>query len=166
MIARSFRCLCLALALSLHAFAAVFQYKVSIPTEKGEHSAFLWVPPDAPKIRGVVMAGQTLMEKAFSQDPDVREACAGQGLAMVFTTVGLNGQDIPKTLDDLSAISGFQEISTAPLFFVGHSAGGPQALDQAKKFSGRCFGLMQYRGGIPWGMASGIPCFVMMGEFD
>lgn len=56
--------------------AAVFQYAVPVAAGKPQPSeAFLWVPPDARRIRGVVMAGMTLMEREFVKDPQVRRAC-------------------------------------------------------------------------------------------
>jgi hypothetical protein len=57
----------------------------------------------------------------------------------------------------------------APLFFVGHSAGGPQAKALAVKLHDRCFGVMQYRGGHPGGdepVPPGVPALMMLGQFD
>ncbi len=155
------------------ASAGVFQFTTPIPTENHEHAAFLWLPPEATEIRGVVVAGMTLMEAYFAQDPIVRAACAEQQLALVFTTCGLGSYDVQRVLDDLAARSGYAELAVAPLFFVGHSAGGPQAREKAIKHAERCFGLMQFRGGTPgdgpagpgW-VPAGIPCLVMMGQFD
>ncbi|MCX5682990.1 MAG: hypothetical protein NT049_04820, partial [Planctomycetota bacterium] len=48
------------------ASGAVFQYSAAVTTEKGESEAFLWIPPQAREVRGVVMAGMTLMEREFS----------------------------------------------------------------------------------------------------
>lgn len=55
------------------------------------------------------------------------------------------------------------------MMFVGHSAGGPQALQAAATMPDRCFGLVQYRGGTPAGetlLPPGIPALVMLGRFD
>ncbi len=57
----------------------------------------------------------------------------------------------------------------APLMFVGHSAGGPQAKALAIKMADRCFGLVLYRGGVPGGDESvppGVPVLMMLGQFD
>ncbi len=139
---------------------AVFQYTVPVETGKSGSTAFLWVPAEARALRGAVMAGMTLMEREFVKDPLIRAACADQRLAIVFLKCGLGGADLQKVLDDLAKASGYRELSVAPLLFVGHSAGGPQARDCAVKMSARCFGLVQYRGGGPWGappVAPGIP---------
>jgi len=149
--------------------AAVFQHTVAVATDRGEQAAFLWVPPEAGQVRGVVMGGMTLMEREFAKDPQIRRACADQQLAIVFLKCGLGAVDIRKVLDDLAKASGYGELSVAPLLFVGHSAGGPQAKAAAVKLASRCFGLVQYRGGGPWGgqeLPPGIPALMMVGQFD
>jgi predicted alpha/beta hydrolase len=90
----------------------------------------------------------TLMEREMAKDPCIREACAGEGLAIVFLKCGLGSVDVQRVLDDLADVSGYHELSTAPLMFVGHSAGGRQAKALAGRMHSRCFGLVQYRGGL------------------
>ncbi|UCG49971.1 MAG: hypothetical protein JSU94_09330 [Phycisphaerales bacterium] len=149
--------------------AAVFQYSVPVETTKGERDAFLWIPPQAKQVRGAVMGGMTLMEREFAKDPRIRRACADQQLAIVFLKCGLGQIDVQTTLDELAQVSGYRELSVAPLMFVGHSAGGPQAKQCAIKMSSRCLGLVQYRGGVPGGnepLPPGIPALMMVGQFD
>jgi hypothetical protein len=155
------------LAGSVH--AAVFQFHVPVATGKNESAAFLWIPPQAKQIRGVLMSGMTLAERELSQDPRIREVCAAEQLAIVFLKCGLGAVDVQKVLDDLAAVSGYRELSVAPLMFAGHSAGGPQAKTLAIKMADRCFGLMQHRGGVPGGaepVPSGVPTLAMVGQFD
>lgn len=114
------------------------------------------------------------MERELAADPRIRRVCAEQQLAIVFLKCGLNAADIPGTLDRLAEASGYRELSVAPLFFVGHSAGGPQARRAARQFGSRCFGLLQYRGADPGdvdhngahAIAPGIPALMMVGQFD
>ena len=167
------RSICLVFAavllVSQSAFAAVFQYAVPVPIEKGTSTAFLWIPADAKQVRGVIIAGTTVMEKEFSKDPAIRKACASQQVAIVLLKCGLMATDLQAMLDNLAKVSGYSELSVAPLMFVGHSAGGPQAQQLAVKYGPRCFGLVQYRGGGPFDGAPllpGIPSLMMMGEFD
>jgi hypothetical protein len=111
----------------------------------------------------------TLAERELVKDPHIRKACAAEQLAIVFLKSGLGSVDIQKALDDLARASGYRELSIAPLFFVGHSAGGPQAKAAALQFADRCFGLMQYRAGAPsWEppVPPGIPALMMLGQFD
>ena len=151
--------------------AAVFQYTVAVATEKGQSQAFLWLPPQAKQIRGIVIGGMTLAERELVKDPAIRQACADQQLAIIFLKCGLSAADPQKVLDDLARVSGYRELAVAPLFFVGHSAGGPQAKSAAIRHKDRCFGLVQYRGGIPGGAGSdivppGLPALMMIGQFD
>jgi hypothetical protein len=149
--------------------AAVFQFSVPVATAKGDSQSFLWIPPGARQVRGVVMAGMTLMEREFMKDDVIRKACADEQIALLFLKCGLSAADPQRVLDDLAAISGYGELASAPLLFVGHSAGGPQAKDCAIKFTSRCFGVVQYRGGVPGGsnaVPPGIPALMMLGQFD
>jgi len=149
--------------------AAVFQYTAPVTGDKGQSAAFLWIPPQAEQVRGVVIGGMTLMEREFAKDDRIRQACADEQLAIIFLKCGLGAVDVQKALDDLAAISGYRELSVAPLFFVGHSAGGPQAKACAIRMAGRCFGLVQYRGGAPGGeqaVPAGVPTLMMLGQFD
>jgi hypothetical protein len=50
----------------------------------------------------------------------------------------------PQVLNDLARVSGYRELPMAPLMFVGHSAGGPQAKALAIKTADRCFGLVPF----------------------
>lgn len=149
--------------------AAVFQFSVPVATPKGTNRAWLWIPPAAPRVRGVVMAGMTLMEREFVKDEVIRRACTDERLALAFLNCGLSAPDLNRVLADLAAVSGYDELAGAPLFFVGHSAGGPQAKDCALRFANRCFGLVLYRGGGPGGVnpvPPGIPVLMMIGQFD
>jgi hypothetical protein len=149
--------------------AAVFQWSVPVEHARGTAEAFLWISPEAKQVRGVVMGGMTLMERECVKDAVIRKACADQQLAIVFLKCGLGGPDLQKVLEELAKVSGYGELANAPLLFIGHSAGGPQAKAMAAKFASRCFGLVQYRGGVPGGGESippGIPALMMVGQYD
>lgn len=149
--------------------AAVFQVAVSVETRRGPRQAFLWIPPEAQKVRGLVVGGMTLAERELARDPLIRQACREEGLGIVFLTCGLGGTDLQVALDRLARESGFEEIATAPVLFFGHSAGGPQALRRASEMASRCFGLVQYRGGGPGReppLPPGIPALMICGQFD
>jgi len=153
----------------LPASAAVFQYTVPVVTNKGPSAAFLWIPPKAEQVRGIVMGGMTLTEREFVKDPRIRQVCAEERLALLFLKCGLGAIEPQKVLDDLAKASGYAELSAAPLMFVGHSAGGPQAKARAIEMADRCFGVVQYRGGVPGGSETippGLPALMMLGQFD
>lgn len=163
-----------ALAGSRCVSAAVFQYRIPVQNAKTPSEAFLWIPPDAKQVRGVVLAGMTLMEREFVKDARIRRTCSEQQLAIAFLKCGLEAVDVQEVLDGLAAASGYQEIAVAPLLFVGHSAGGPQAKALAIRMRDRCIGLVQYRGGTPaaspdgkdQAVPPGVPTLMMLGEFD
>ena len=76
---------------------------------------------------------------------------------------------LQQLLDQFAEQTGYKEIAEAPLIFVGHSAGGPQALELAAAMADRCFGLIQYRGSQPSTerlLPAGIPSVAMLGQFD
>ncbi len=145
----------------------VFQYHTeTLDKKERPKSVFLWVPPEAEPVRGILASTQTLMEAHMSVDPDVRAVCRKQGIAILFSKTGLPKENLKAVLQEFAEQSGFRELTTAPLFFVGHSAGGGWANQMAKEFPDRCFGLMTFRGGLPWGASPEIPSLVMVGQYD
>ena len=162
--------LCLvALACGQVGLGAVFQYSLPVETRKGERDAFLWIPSKSTKVKGVITGGLTLMEREFVKDPVIRKACADSSLALLFLKTGLKSVDLQAVLDQFAKHTGYEEISTAPLFFIGHSAGGPQARDCARQWHKRCFGLFQFRGLGPGGeepVPPGVPALMIVGQFD
>jgi hypothetical protein len=156
-------------AFAFSAPGAVFQYTAPVKAEKGQAAAFLWIPPEANRVQGICIGGMTLMEREFAKDAVIRRACADEQLAVVFLTCGLGKVDLQTVLDDLADVSGYGELSAAPLLFVGHSAGGPQAKACAVRMADRCLALVQYRGGVPGGsdpVPPGVPALMMLGQFD
>ena len=157
------------LLLAATSSAAVFQYAVPVETPRGPREAFLWIPPKAQRVRGVVLGGMTLAEREIAKDPIIRRACAQEQLGIIFLKCGLASADIDRVLADFAESSGYGELTSAPVFLVGHSAGGPQAKSLAIAKASRCFGLMLYRGGVPGGdqaVPTGIPVLMMIGQFD
>ena len=160
--------------LAAHLRAAVFQYALPVETKKGERMAYLWIPPQADEVRGVVMGGMTLMERELAQDARIRQACADRQLAILFLKCGLGAVDVAEVLDRFADRSGYRELSSAPILFVGHSAGGPQARRCAREHAQRCIAVVQYRGADPGdvdhegqqGIPPGVPALMMIGQFD
>ena len=150
--------------------AEVFQYAIDFDYAARDQPqtgrAWLWIPPDAERIRGVVLAGQTSAEKPFVQDPHIRRACAEQQLAIIYLDTGLGAVDVSALLKAFAAKSGYDELAGAALLFFGHSAGGPQAQQLAGRFADRCFGLIQHRGGVARGVPPGVPALASVGQFD
>ncbi len=171
------------LALTATARAEVYQYAVPSTDEKGRAiTAFLWVPPGADRIRGVLVGGQTLMEPAFVRDPAIRAVCAEEKLAIVYFQPALAavfeywksdcGARLQKALDDLARESGYEEIAVAPLFPFGHSVSSLFASRVVCWARDRCFGALAFKGGLdvpadhPAASLLGVPILVIKGQFE
>ena len=163
--------------------AQVYQYAVPAQDAGGkEITAYLWVPPEADRLRGTIVGGQTLMEPAFAADPSIRQACAAEGLAIVYFSPALDvvfdykAKDSParlqKALDDLAEVSGYRELAAAPLFPFGHSVSSIFASRVVCWNPGRCFGALAFKGGLsvtpddPAATIAGVPILVIKGQFE
>ena len=58
-------------------------------------------------------------------------------LKLVITELRHDSVEIEQVLTDLANVSGYGELSSAPLCFIGHSAGGPQAKSLAIEMASR-----------------------------
>lgn len=163
--------------------AEVYQFAVPAKDSAGKDiTAFLWVPPDADRLRGALIGGLTLMEPAFARDPLIRQACAAEKLAIVYFLPSLDAQFdykekgsstlLQKALDDLAAVSGYRELAVAPLLPVGHSVGSMFATRVVCWNPSRCFGALPFKGGLPRpsndpeATIAGVPVLVIKGQFE
>jgi hypothetical protein len=73
---------------------AVWQWSVPIPSLEGRR-AYLWVPPDCPHIRGLVVACHNMLEEPLFERPAFRAACAqnGLGIVLIFSGHDKGGDD-------------------------------------------------------------------------
>ena len=91
--------------LGVSAQAAVFQYSQSFEdTKKRERRALLWLPAEAPKIEGLVVCGTTLMERPFSKDPEIRDACRKSNLGILILEGGLRVAPLQQLLNQLAEL--------------------------------------------------------------
>lgn len=161
--------------------AEVYQYALPAKSVEGkEITAFLWVPPNADRLRGALVGGQTLIEQTFAADPVIRQACADEKLAIVFFSPPLDalfdykeknaGELLQQTLDALALHSGYRELSHAPLFSFGHSVSTIFARNVAFWKPSRVFGVLLFKGGNPSteedGTILGVPVLVIKGQFE
>jgi hypothetical protein len=163
--------------------AAVYQFAVPTKDVEGrEIAAFLWVPPAADRLRGVLLGGQTLMEDAFAADPLVRRACTDEKLAIVYFVPPLDatfdyrgngaGAALQPALDRLAAASGYRELSVAPWCPFGHSVSSIFAIRVVCWAPERCFGALSLKGGLPLpaddpaASVAGVPVLAIKGQFE
>jgi pimeloyl-ACP methyl ester carboxylesterase len=116
---------------------AVYQYSVTV----GSRRAYLWIPPQCMRVRGVIMSMSNLLERNWLEDPIIRRAAADEGLGIIWLgpaarspgaspatlTADMRagaGEALEKMLKDLAEESGYAEIEFAPLIAMGHSANG------------------------------------------
>ena len=179
------------LGLLLPSLARAGEWQFSIPTAEGKGRAFLWIPPECTYIRGVVLAGQVILEKNVLEDPAIRAAVARAGLALVLdmkSTIGI-GTDLREggegkkrlqaILDGLAEVSGYSEIAQAPLLALGHSGGAIFAWHLGYAMPERCFGVIGLKAapiGPPEGIKpqqgdggailNNVPVLVVTGQYE
>ncbi len=73
---------------------AIYQYSVPVTAIFSSRAAdpmrraYLWVPPAATRLQGVIVGLHNMLEKPMFEDPAIRQACADAGLGIVFITPG------------------------------------------------------------------------------
>lgn len=161
------------LTLCWAAEAAVFQYhsQFTFTHRDKERTArvLLWLPPEAERINGVLVAGMTSAEGDLVRDPILRAGCAEAGVAIVYFSGGLRRSTLNQQLAAFAEQSGYSELPNAGLFFFGHSAGGGPALGRGVAYGSQTLGVIQFRGGMPApdsGLLPGTPSLALMAEFD
>ena len=119
------------------AFAAVYQYSVEV----GQRRAYLWIPPQATRVRGVVLSLANLLERNWLEDPIIRQAAADESLGVIWVgpaakqpgaappalTADMRdgaADALQKMFKDLADDSGYAEMEFAPIIAMGHSANG------------------------------------------
>ena len=116
----------------------VFQFtqsgECSAWTDKSKTSAtaYLWIPENCRKVRGLVILCSNVPEHMLAGHPALRESCAANGLGIVFfprSFYNFKAKNENKThvaflqqvLDGLAKQSGYDEIATAPWLPMGES---------------------------------------------
>ena len=138
----------------------VFQYHTTAHGGKDSTvRSWLWVPATAEKVRGLIYAGDLMMESNFVVDPTIRKACEEQAIAILFSKPQLplalkkddktGGETFAKALSELAEMSGYPEIATAPIMPLGHSAASPTVGLILRWNPDRCFGAVTYKGAHP-----------------
>src|ERR1700761_9573911 len=111
----------------------VYQYSVKM----GGRDAYLWIPPNCKYVKGVIISLSNLLERNWLEDPRIRKTAADVGLGIIWIGGGQRGNQaftadmkpgmelvFQKMMDDLAQESGYDELKTAPVIPMGHSANG------------------------------------------
>lgn len=144
---------------------------------------YYWLPKDVKQIRGMIVAGQVLIEKGFCENKEIRRAAAEKGLGILYFHPHFDalfsyeerdsGQKLEKALADIAKESGHPEIEFAPILTVGHSTAGIFARNVAYWKPHRVMGVIHFKSGnfqdhIQDDKASlaGVPLLALNGEFE
>jgi hypothetical protein len=156
----------------------------------GETRAYLWIPPDCQRVRGVVFANHNMVEQGILEHPAMRRALAKLGFAEVWTVPYFDatfdftkgaGEHFEKLMGNLAEESGYQELRYSPVVPLGHSACATFPWNFAAWNPGRTLAVISYHGDAPqttltgngaarvdWGNRNidGIPGLMVMGEYE
>jgi hypothetical protein len=138
-------------------------------------TAYLWIPPSAEKLRGVIVTQQNVGEQPFVEHPAVREVGAKNDLAIVWCCppIDLRFQHerekavrlFEEVLRDLGAHSGYGEIGTVPWITFGHSSTTTFARNLAEARPERTIAILSAKGGIMLPVTGSIPGVYSGGQF-
>ncbi len=154
---RSVRWLTVVLALAGLSASDLYQYESAIPANPADPrskpgTAWLWIPPEAPRIRGLLLGGW----QDFVDSEIIRSACASVGIGILIgaridigDNLVVSGHDqFEATLTDLAQQSGHPELLRVPFMPYGWSAGTVWSTRFAFAFPERCFAAMTFKGGF------------------
>lgn len=175
---------------------AVWQWSTTVDAltskETNDHPrAFLWIPPNCNKVKGLVIGQHNMLEEGILEHPDFRGNLAKLGFAEIWVTPALdmvyNFND-PATLtafnemiSNLADLSGYSELQFAPIIPIGHSAAASYPWNFAAAHPARTLAIISIHGDAPltdmtgsgrpnpdWGNRNidGIPGLFVMGEYE
>lgn len=93
--------------------------------------AYLWIPPECERVRGVVLASRNMLEESVLEHPVFRDTLAELGFAEIWVVPSLglkfdfnagDEQRFERIVASLAEASGYGELATAPVIPMGHSA--------------------------------------------
>jgi hypothetical protein len=163
-----------------------------ISDETGDHpQAFLWIPEDCEQVRAVVAGMHNMCEETIFEHPAFRKTMEELGFAVVWISPIMdyqwkveNGcqQAFDKMMNDLADASGYEELKTAPVVPLGHSAMATFPWNFAAWNNDRTLAIVSYKGDAPrtnlcgygrenleWGRTrniDGVPGLMIEGEYE
>jgi hypothetical protein len=162
--------------------AAVYQWSVPV-MDNDLKTAFMWLPPKCEHVRALVIAFQNMLEQPFLEDPAIRQTLSDLDMGIIWITPGHTGKDdisanmlwkpdgkaqgmrIEKIVDDLARVSGYTEISFAPLMPLGHSAATPFNWELGNQLHDRVFAVIAFKGWYPKRTPHSIPMLHVSSEW-
>ena len=183
----------LLLSVTLSAQTGIWQWSVPVRnfSSQSKHPnsrAYLWIPEHCVQVKAILIAQHNMEEISILEDSMFRQRMSELDVAQVWVCPSFNhGFDFRdgawETLDgllaDLAAVSGYQEVATAPLIALGHSAAASWPYYLAAYQPERTLACISVSGQWPyhrdewlcpdsWGERhlNTIPCLETMGEYE
>jgi hypothetical protein len=147
---------------------SIYQYFLPSPDAKpGQNlGAYLWIPPNTPKIRAVMIGYHNGLPINILQNATVRAVCRKHGIAQILLTpwakdIGsimagfYDVTDPAKTavydhyLQGLADLSGHPELVNAPIVPLAHSAYCEFPFDAAMRKPEQCLAAIPIKAGMP-----------------
>lgn len=140
---------------------AVWQYCASPQIENGETGgnvrAFLWVPPKAKRIRGVLIGQFNMVERPIMESKELRERLERIGWGCVWIDTGMfgihfdhakkeNAAKMQAVFDALAERTGLPYFKEIPFIGIGHSAMADFGYELAAWRPDRAVGAISYDG--------------------
>lgn len=175
--------------------AQVWQW--SAPVEGIIHSetnanpqAFLWIPENCKEVKGVVLGMHNMVEEGMLENTNFRKTLSNIGFAEIWVTPTLEfpfdfhghaPKHFQSMMNTLAEISGYKELSTAPIVPIGHSAMATYPWNFAAWNPERTLAVISVHGDTPqtnltgYGRANvdwenrnieGVPSLFIMGEYE
>lgn len=158
-----------------------FQFSVEFSNEgidgKPAHpvTAYLWIPPAARRVRGLVVTQQNVGEQPFVEHPAIRGACSRKDLAIVWCCPAIDlrfERDreaavaiLEAALRRLGEAAGYPEVATAPWITFGHSTTTTFARNLAEARPARTIAILSAKGGIMLPTVGSFPGVYSGGQF-
>ncbi len=180
-----------ALAIPARTPAAEWQWSVEMPgiisaENKSHPRAFLWIPPNCERIRGVVVGQHNMEEEPILEHAVFRRTLAELGFAAVWITPAFDGvfqfdqgagAHFDRLMGDLAAASGYSELAHAPAVPLGHSAASLFPWNFARWAPERTLAVLSVSGQWPSPVEgnapiepdarlNGVPGLVTFGEYE
>lgn len=141
---------------------AVWQWSVGVDGHLDNNTdsrAFLWIPPDCGKVRGVIVAQNNMEESSILENPAFRKAMSDKGFAEIWISPFFDhlfrfnegaGEIFNKMMNNLADSSGYEELKYAPIVTLGHSAAASWPYYFAAWNPGRTLAVLSVSGQWPY----------------
>ena len=157
---------------------------------KNNPRAFLWIPPNCKVVKGVVVGQHNMIEEGIFEHHSFRKILSDLDFAVVWITPNITinfdfntriGDYFNAMMHKLADSSGYQELATAPIIPIGHSALATYPWNFAAWNPNRTLAVISVHGDAPqtkltgygrpnvdWGNRNidGVPCLFVMGEYE